>query len=68
MDTNGEVASLLLGVERFELGLDYPTRYRRAVDAVSADDVLRAVATHWRPEQMSLAVVGSLRDAGLTAP
>jgi len=68
MDTNGEVAALLLGVERFGLGLDYPTRYRRAVEAVTADEIRRAVETHWNPLQMSLAVVGNLREAGFPAP
>ena len=65
MDTNGEVAALLLRVERFGLGLDYPTRYRRAIEAVTAADLLRAVREHWAPARMSLAVVGSLREAGL---
>ena len=65
MDTNGEVASLLLGTEQWNLGLDYPTRYRRAVEAVAVDDVLRAVRTHWDPDLMSLAVVANLREAGL---
>ncbi len=45
MGTNGEVAALLLGIEEFGLGLDYPMRYRRAVGAVTADDVLRAAGT-----------------------
>jgi zinc protease len=65
MDTNGEVAALLLRVERFGLGLDYPTRYRRAIEAVTAADLLRAVRAHWDPARMSLAVVGNVREAGL---
>lgn len=67
MDTNGEVASMLLGIEQWNLGLDYPTRYRRAVEAVTVDDVLRAVRTHWDPDGMSLVVVANLREAGLEA-
>jgi zinc protease len=68
MDTNAKVTSLLLGVEYFGLGLDYPARYRRAIERVTADDVLRAVRTHWDPDAMSLAVVANLRDAGLATP
>jgi zinc protease len=68
MDTNAKVTSLLLGVEYFGLGLDYPARYRLAVERVTADDVLRAVRTHWDPDVMSLAVVANLRDAGLATP
>lgn len=66
MDTNAEVASLLLGIEQFGLGLDYPGRYRRAVQAVTADDVLRVARAHLDPDLMSLAVVANLREAGLT--
>jgi zinc protease len=68
MDTNAKVASLLLTVEYFGLGLDYPTRYRLAIERVTADDVLRAVGAHWDPDGMSLAVVGNLREAGLANP
>jgi zinc protease len=60
IDTTAEVATLLLGVEQLGLGLDYPARYRRAIQAVTADDVRRAVRAHWRPERMSLAVVGDV--------
>lgn len=68
MGTNGEVAALLLNIEQFGLGLDYPTRYRRAIEGVTADDVFRAVRTHWDPDLMSLAVVANLRAAGLVNP
>jgi len=68
MDTNAELSTLLLAVERFELGLDYPARYRRAVQAVTVEDVLRAVRAHWDPDLMSLAIVANLRDAGLSTP
>jgi zinc protease len=68
MDTADALTSLLATVERFELGLDYPARYRRAVSAVTAEDVLRAVRAHWDPDGMSLAVVGDLAAAGIGAP
>jgi zinc protease len=68
MDTNAELASLLLTIEQLGLGLDYPARYRQAIEAVSADAVLRAVTAHWNPDLMSLAIVANLREAGLAAP
>ena len=68
MDTNAELASLLLTVEQLGLGLDYPARYRQAIEAVSAEAVLRAVTAHWNPDLMSLAIVANLREAGLAAP
>ncbi len=68
MDTNAELAALLLRVEQFDLGLDYPARYRRAVEAVTAEEILQAVRRHWDPDLMSLVVVGNLREAGLSTP
>ncbi len=66
MDTNAELAGLLLVVEQSGLGLDYPARYRQAVQAVTVEDVLRAVRAHWDPDLMSLAIVANLRESGLT--
>jgi zinc protease len=68
MDTNAELAALLLAIEELGLGLDYPTRYRVAIEAVTADDVLRAARTYWDPDAMSLAVVANLKEAGLGNP
>jgi zinc protease len=68
MDTNAELATLLVSVELLGLGLDYPARYRQAIEAVSAEDVQRAVTAHWSPDLMSLAIVANLREAGLAAP
>jgi zinc protease len=68
MDTASDVSALLISIERFDLGLDYPARFSRAVSSVTADDVLRAVRTHWDPDGMSLAVVGNLREAGIGTP
>lgn len=68
MQTTAELADLLATVERLDLGLDYPARYRDAVSAVTAGDVLRAVRTHWDPDAMSLVVVGDLRAAGIGVP
>jgi zinc protease len=68
MDTAQDVSGLLIGIERFKLGLDYPARFRRSVLAVTADDVFRAVRSHWDPDGMSLALVGNLREAGIGSP
>jgi zinc protease len=68
MDTNAELAALLVSVEQLGLGLSYPAEYRRGIEAVTADDVHRAVSAHWNPDLMSLAIVGNLREAGLGRP
>lgn len=68
MDTAADVSDLLVAIERFDLGLDYPARFRQAVSAVTVDDVLRAVRAHWDPDGMSLALVGDLPRVGIGAP
>jgi zinc protease len=68
MSTAAEVSDLLVAIERHDLGLDYPARFRQVVSAVTADDVLRVVRTHWDPDAMSLALVGNLREAGIGSP
>jgi zinc protease len=68
MGTAADVSDLLIGIERFDLGLDYPSRFRHAVAAVTGDDVLRAVRSHWDPDVMSLALVGNLQEAGIGSP
>jgi zinc protease len=68
MDTAADVSDLLVAIERFDLGLDYPARFRQAVSAVTAADVLRVVRAHWDPDGMSLALVGNLREAGIGSP
>jgi zinc protease len=68
MDTAGDVSDLLVAIERFGLGLDYPARFRTTVAAVTREDVLRAVRTHWDPDGMSLALVGNLREVGIGSP
>jgi zinc protease len=67
MGTAGDVTDLLVAIERFDLGLDYPARFRHAISAVTAEDVLRAVRAHWDPDAMSLALVGNLREAGIVS-
>src|SRR5262249_38058431 len=68
MGTAADVSDLLVAIERFDLGLDYPARFRQTISAVTAEDVLRAVRTHWNPDAMSLALVGDLRAAGIGSP
>ncbi|HEX2501165.1 MAG TPA: pitrilysin family protein [Methylomirabilota bacterium] len=68
MDTAGGVSDLLVAIERYGLGLDYPARFRASVAAVTREDVLRAVRTHWDPDGMSLALVGNLREVGIGSP
>jgi zinc protease len=71
-ETAGAVAGALAGLATYELPDDELDRYRPAIAAVSAADVLDAARRHIQPEALSIVVVGDaarvegpLRDAEL---
>jgi len=67
-----QVAAAISGLAIHELADDELDRYRPAIAAISADDVLAAARSHVRPDEASVVVVGdaaqwvdALRDAGI---
>jgi zinc protease len=58
LDTSRKVADLLVGVEDYGLGLDYPERFRSEVGKVSAADVVRVAARYLDPATFSSVTVG----------
>jgi predicted Zn-dependent peptidase len=60
MDTTSKVAGLLLTVEEHGLGLDYPARYRRAIEKVTAVDIQRVARRYLDPAGYSSVTVGNL--------
>jgi zinc protease len=65
MDTNGKMVRLLSAVEFYGLGFDYPERYARLINQVTADDVLRVARTYLHPDRFLLVVVGNQREINL---
>lgn len=63
-ETAGPVASSLAGLFVHELPDDELERYRAAIEAVSADDVLRVAREHVRPESAAVVLVGDLDAFG----
>jgi zinc protease len=58
VETTGQLASLLLTIERYDLGFDYLVKYANAVDAVTIEDIQR-VAREWLvPERMVEVLAG----------
>ena len=57
-ETNVGVASSLLNVERYQLGLDYFVRFPSLVRSVTPDDVLTVVKRYLHPEHLAIAVAG----------
>lgn len=58
LESNGGVASALLNIERYDLGLDYYRRYEGLVQAVTRDDILNCARKFIDPDRLAIAVAG----------
>jgi zinc protease len=67
LDTQGKLASFLIQVEYYGLGLDYPQKYPSLIKSVTSKDVLRVAKTYLHPESYILVVVADLKDAGMNS-
>jgi zinc protease len=67
LDTQGKLASFLIQVEYYGLGLDYPKKYPSLIRSVTSEDVLRVAKTYLHPERYILVVVADLKDAGMNS-
>ncbi len=65
MDTNAKLVRLLTAVEFYGLGLDFPERYPRLINQVTADEVQRVARAYLKPENFLLVVVGNQKDIRL---
>jgi zinc protease len=64
LTTNEQIAGQLLSVEHFGLGLDYFDTYRKAVAAVTPDDVQAVAQKYLDPRRMVLVAAGAVDEAG----
>lgn len=62
--TNQRVAGGLLLIERYHLGLNYLDDYRKAVTAVTAEEVQAVARKYIDPEHMVLVVAGAVDQKG----
>jgi len=58
LETNEGVASTLLNMEWYGLGLDYLQRYPALINSVTAADVQRVAAHYLRPGACIIATAG----------
>lgn len=58
LESNGGVASALLNLEHYDLGLDYYRRYPGLVQAVTPEIVLQTARRYLHPDRMGIAVAG----------
>jgi zinc protease len=58
LESNGGVASALLNLERFDLGLDYYQRYSDLINAVNREQILEAAQRYLETSSLGIAVAG----------
>jgi len=68
IETSARIASFLVAVEYYGLGVDYMEKYREYIGSVSRDDVLRVAKRYLDPENILLVVVGKEEKINLKLP
>jgi zinc protease len=63
IDSNSKIAGFLVGVEFYGLGLDYVDRYKKLIESVTKDDVLRVAKQYLNTEDYVLVLVGNIKQA-----
>jgi zinc protease len=58
LETNSGMASAILNLERFELGLDYYRRYPDLVRAITPDKVLKVARRYLAPDRLGVGIAG----------
>ncbi len=64
LESNEGVASTILNMERYQLGLDYLHRYADLVNNLDAAQVQQTMARYWSPDAFALAVAGPALESG----
>ena len=64
LTTCGQAADLLLAVDRYKLGADYLNDYRKAVEAVTPEDVRAVARKYLDPDKLVLVAAGAVDAEG----
>lgn len=58
MDTSAKIAGMLTASEIYGLGLDYPEKYPKLINAVTREDILRVAKKYIDPDRLVIVVLG----------
>jgi zinc protease len=58
LETNNGVATALVNLEKYELGLDYYERYAERLQAITAEQVLETAQRYLDPDRMGIGIAG----------
>jgi len=64
MTTSGQVAGLLLAVDRYKLGANYLEDYRKGVESVTVEDVQTVAKQYLQPDKLIIIGVGAIDQKG----
>jgi zinc protease len=67
LDSNGEIATMLVGMQIAELGIDYLDRRNGLIEAVTREDIAALAAELLDPEAFAVVVVGEPEGIDATA-
>lgn len=62
LESNGGVASALLNLERYNLGLDYYLHYPDLVRAITPDTILETARKYLHPDHLAIATAGTFES------
>jgi len=65
LDTSAKIAGMLVAVEIYNLGLDYPQKYPDLINSVAREDVQRVAKKYLHPDSMVIVVVADQEKAKL---
>jgi zinc protease len=65
IETSSRIATFLVAVEFYELGIDYIDKYREYINSVTKDDVLRVAKKYLDAKNVVLVVVANQQEAAL---
>ncbi len=68
LDRQSAIASFLIQVELYGLGLDYAEKYPKLIDAVTVSDVQGAAQRYLHPDSYILVAVANQKEAALHVP
>lgn len=64
LESTGQLADLMLSIERYQLGNHYLVRYAQAIEAVTAEDITRVARKYLVPENMVEVLCGPVSRIG----
>ena len=62
LESNIGVASLLLHIERHQLGLDFLQHYPGLIQSVTPEEILAAASRYLQPDKLAVVAAGKLED------